>query len=124
MQKSEFSEAIKKAKDDFKNSIEHDIVVSLAKAAKGYEYEEIKTEYQDVNGKPQIKRQTKTKKHVEPNVGAGIFILTNIAPQTWQNKQRNDVAIRKEESVEMSREDMLNELERLEDLRNKENETD
>lgn len=104
----------KKAKDDFKNSIEHDIVISLAKAAKGYDYEEVKTEYQDVNGKPQIKRQTKTKKHVEPNVGAGIFILTNIAPQTWQNKQRNDVAIRKEESEDMPREEILDELERLE----------
>lgn len=77
----------------------------------------MKTEYQDVNGKPQIKRQTKTKKHVEPNVGAGIFILTNIAPQTWQNKQRNDVAIRKEESEDMPREEILDELERLEKLR-------
>lgn len=124
MQKSEFSEAIKKAKDDFKNSIEHDIVVSLAKAAKGYEYEEVKTEYQDVNGRPQIKRQTKTKKHVEPNVGAGIFILTNIAPQTWQNKQRNDIAVKKEEDADMTREQILDELKRLEELRSDEEEID
>lgn len=117
MQKSEFSEAIKKAKDDFRNNIEHDIVVSLAKSAKGYEYEEVKTEYQDVNGKPQIKRQTKTKKHVEPNVGAGIFILSNIAPQRWKNKQQQDVAIKNgDDAFEMSREDILKELNRLEDL--------
>lgn len=117
MKKSKFSEAIKKAKEDFKDSIEHDIVVSLAKSAKGYEYEEVKTEYQNVDGKPQVRKQTKTKKHVEPNVGAGIFILSNIAPERWQNTQRQDVAIRTEnDEEEMSREEMLEELRKLEDL--------
>lgn len=93
MEKSDFSDAIKKAKKDFKNNIEHDIVVSLAKAAKGYEYEEVRTEYQNVNGKPRIKRQTKTKKNVEPNVGAGIFLLTNISPERWKNRQNQDIDV-------------------------------
>ena len=116
MRKTEFSEAIKKAKDYFKNNIEHDIVISLAKAAKGYEYEEVKTEYQDVDGKPQIKRQTKTRKHVEPNVGAAIFLLTNIAPQTWQNKQRQDVEIKRDDANDIPRESIIKELERLEGI--------
>lgn len=92
MRNADFSEAIKKAKDDFKNSIKHDIVMSLAKAAKGYDYEEVRTEYQYVKGKPQIKRQTTTRKDVAPNVGAAIFLLTNVDPETWKNRRSQDVS--------------------------------
>lgn len=91
MEKSEFSEAIKKAKEDFKNNLEHDLVISLAKSAKGYEYEQTMTEWTDVNGKPKIKRQVKKNIHVEPNVGANIFLLTNIAPERWKNRQDSKV---------------------------------
>lgn len=97
MKKSDFSNAIKKAKKDFKGNIERDIVVSLAKAAKGYDVDEVKTEYQDINGSPHIKKQTKTKKHITPNVGAAIFLLTNIAPDRWKNKQNMDVTTGGEE---------------------------
>jgi len=70
-----------------------------------------------VAGRPEIKKQTKTKKHVEPNVGAGIFILSNIAPERWQNTQRNDVAIKTEKEEDaMSRDAVLEELNRLEEL--------
>lgn len=87
MGKSEFSEAIKKAKEEFRDSLEKDIVKSLANAAKGYEYEQITTEYMDVNGKPHIKKQVKKNVRIEPNVGAAIFLLTNIAPERWKNKR-------------------------------------
>lgn len=93
MKKLEFSEAIKKAKNDFKNSLEKDLVMSLAKAAKGYDYEQTMTEWTDVNGKPKIKKQVKKNIHVEPNVGANIFLLTNIAPERWKNKQDNSVDV-------------------------------
>lgn len=96
MKKLEFSEAIKKAKNDFKNSLEKDLVMSLAKAAKGYDYEQTMTEWTDVNGKPKIKKQVKKNIHVEPNVGANIFLLTNIAPDRWKNKQDNNVKIEDE----------------------------
>lgn len=96
MKKLEFSEAIKKAKNDFKNSLEKDLVMSLAKAAKGYDYEQTMTEWADVNGKPKIKKQVKKNIHVEPNVGANIFLLTNIAPDRWKNKQDNNVKIEDE----------------------------
>lgn len=89
MGKSEFSEAIKKAKEDFRNSLEKDIVDSLANAAKGYEYTQTMTEYTDVNGKPRIKKQVKKIIKVEPNVGAAIFLLTNVAPDRWKNRQDN-----------------------------------
>ena len=93
LEHSDFSDAIKKAKEAFKDKAEHDIVQSLFKVATGYEYKEIRTEYQDADGRKQPKRQTVTTKQVEPNVGAGIFLLTNIAPERWKNRQRQDVDI-------------------------------
>ena len=93
MYKSEFAEAIKKAKESFRERLEKDLVMSLAKAAKGYDYEQTMTEWTDVNGKPRIKKQVKKNIHVEPNVGANIFLLTNIAPDRWKNKQDNNVKI-------------------------------
>ena len=92
LENSDFSEAIKKAKEKFKESLETDIVTSLANAAKGYEYEQYTTEYTDVNGKPKIKKQVKKNIRVEPNVGAAIFLLTNLAPDRWQNKQKQEVS--------------------------------
>lgn len=96
LDKVEFVEAIKKAKEAFRSTLENDIVKSLANSAKGYEYEQYTTEYTDVNGKPKIKKQVKKNIRVEPNVGAAIFLLTNIAPDRWKNKQDNNVKIEDE----------------------------
>ena len=96
LDKVEFVEAIKKAKEAFRSTLENDIVKSLANSAKGYEYEQYTTEYTDVNGKPKIKKQVKKNIRVEPNVGATIFLLTNIAPDRWKNKQDNNVKIEDE----------------------------
>ena len=92
LDKVEFVEALKKAKSAFRSTLEKDIVKSLANAAKGYEYEQYTTEYTDVNGKPKIKKQVKKNIRVEPNVGAAIFLLTNLAPDRWQNKQKQEVS--------------------------------
>lgn len=92
--KVEFVEAIKKAKEAFRSTLENDIVKSLANSAKGYEYEQYTTEYTDVNGKPKIKKQVKKNIRVEPNVGAAIFLLTNIAPGRWKNKQDSTVSVK------------------------------
>lgn len=88
MQETEFAEAIKKAKTDFRNSLETDIVRSLANAAKGYEYTQTMMEYK---GDVMVKKTVKNVR-VEPNVGAAIFLLTNLAPERWQNKQRKELA--------------------------------
>lgn len=87
MKQSEFSEAIKNAKAKFKDGLERKLVVSLAKAATGYEYEEVQREGTADN----LKKIRKTKKYVQPNIGAGIFLLTNIAPERWKNKISNDI---------------------------------
>ena len=94
MGKTEFSEAIKKAKEAFRDSLEKDIVKSLANAAKGYEYTQTVTEFTDVNGQPRIKKQVKRNIRIEPNVGAAIFLLTNIAPERWKNRQSKDVDVK------------------------------
>lgn len=90
--KSEFSDAIKKAKEEFRESLETDLVKSLAMAAKGYEWEQITTEYMDVDGRPKIKKQIKRTMRESSNVGAAIFLLTNIAPERWKNKQLKEVS--------------------------------
>ena len=85
--KPEFSEAIQKAKADFKATQEERLVESLMQSALGYEASETKTEYiSDENGNRRPKKQTVTKKNVAPNTGAAIFLLTNIAPDKWKNK--------------------------------------
>lgn len=87
MQKKTFADAINSAKQHFVDNLERDLVASLAKSAKGYSYVKRKTEYtSDKNGNPVIKKQTTEDVDVQPNVGAAIFLLTNIAPERWQNK--------------------------------------
>lgn len=94
MRRKEFADAINSAKQHFADSLERDLVASLAKSAKGYSYVKRKTEYtSDKNGNPVIKKQTTEDVDVQPNVGAAIFLLTNIAPERWQNKQQQQTDI-------------------------------
>lgn len=87
LKRKEFADAIAEAKKNFAEHLERDLVQSLAKAAKGYSYVKRKTEYtSDKDGRPVIKKQTTEDVDVQPNVGAAIFLLTNIAPERWQNK--------------------------------------
>lgn len=87
MKRKDFAEAINSAKQHFADNLERDLVASLAKSAKGYSYVKRKTEYtSDKDGRPVIKKQTTEDVDVQPNVGAAIFLLTNIAPERWQNK--------------------------------------
>lgn len=89
MQKKTFADAINSAKQHFEDNLERDLVQSLARAAKGYTYVKRKTEYtSDKDGRLVIKKQTTEDVDVQPNVGAAIFLLTNIAPERWVNKQQ------------------------------------
>lgn len=92
IKKTDFAEAIKKAKDVFKANLENDLVGSLSKAAKGYNAEYTRTEYvSDQNGKPIINKQIKESKPIPPNIAANIFLLTNIASDRWKNRQNQEV---------------------------------
>ena len=69
---------------------------ALLDIARGFDYEEVKTEYEsrevidEQTGKkefkPVIKKQVRTQKRVTPNVEAIKFLLTNRDPQNWKNR--------------------------------------
>lgn len=86
----EFLKAIKKGKAPVDVEVEN----ALLKRAKGYEYEEIHTEYRpkgktDEKAKPSlIKRIIK---QVVPDVTAQIFWLKNRRPKVWKDKHDVDV---------------------------------
>lgn len=87
--KPEFSERIKKAKAEFQATIIGKLEATLWKRAMGYEVTETETEYViDAEGKPKIKSQKTKVKHIQPDTGALIFALTNVAPEKWVNKQK------------------------------------
>lgn len=95
---SEFREMVRKAQDEARISKADVRAVeqSLLDVARGFEYEEVKTEYEsreviDENTgkkefKPVIKKQVRTTKRFAPNIEAIKFLLTNRDPQNWKNR--------------------------------------
>lgn len=91
--KSEFSESVKKAHEDFRQTIVGKLEATLYRKAQGYEVTEIDTEYiNGKDGKPTIKSQKKKVKHIQPDTGAIIFALTNLAPEKWHNKHNQEIS--------------------------------
>lgn len=89
--KSEFAERVKKAREEFRATIVGKLEASLWKVALGFETEETKVVFEaDKEGVPRVKRKEVTKKNYAPNVTALIFALSNMAPDTWINRQRVD----------------------------------
>lgn len=89
--KAEFSEAIQKARYQFDEIIVNEAKNSLRKLVQGYETEEKKTVFTEgKDGKPRIKEQTTVKKHIQPNVAATIFLLTNKASNEFKNRLNTD----------------------------------
>ncbi len=103
----EYPEFFKSVQDARKNGEQKAIAAvesSLLDLAKGFEYEEVTTEYEsqknpDYNPKkggekyiPVIKKQKRTKKRVIPSIEAIKFFLTNKAPDIWKNRQQQEIA--------------------------------
>ena len=95
----EFREQVRSAQEEARISKADVRAVeqSLLDIARGFEYEEVKTEYEsrevvvdEKTGrkefKPVIKKQVRTTKRVVPNVEAIKFLLTNRDPQNWKNR--------------------------------------
>ena len=56
----------------------------------------------------------------EPNVGAAIFLITNLDPEHYQNRQNSNIALKaKADDKEMTMEEINAELERLEKMEKK-----
>lgn len=77
----EIREAIKKGKRPVDIEVEN----ALLKRALGYEYEEVKTLIEEVDGKKK-KKIEKTVKHVPADVSAIIFWLRNRKGLIWRNR--------------------------------------
>lgn len=95
--KPEFSESVKKAQREGDLVRINSVEAALLDVARGFEYEEVKTEYESqlnqATGKyePTIKKQVRTKKRVIPQTEAIKFYLTNKAPEEWKNRQEHDI---------------------------------
>lgn len=95
---AEFKDAVHKAQEEARVSKADVRAVerSLLDMAKGFEYEEVKTEYEsrevvdEETGKkvfkPVIKKQVRTTRRVIPSVDAIKFLLTNRDPENWKNR--------------------------------------
>lgn len=95
---TEFAQALEQAKAERMQFFVSEAKKSLLKKIQGYTVDETKvvtvpSREKDENGrpKPQIKEQTTTKKHIAPDTAAVIFTLTNGEPDTWRNRQTNEV---------------------------------
>ena len=66
---------------------------SLKARATGYDTTKTRTEYvEDKNGNVRIKKRTTEEMHVNGDTQAAIFLLTNVAPETWSNVQKTEMA--------------------------------
>jgi hypothetical protein len=94
------SEPIKEALETGKEELCDKIAGAMARRSFGYNYEEVKTTIvgdvrkgSKVVENQQTVRIEKTTKHQPPDVGAQIFILTNLDPDNWKNRRNNDTDI-------------------------------
>lgn len=95
---SAFSAEVKRARKEGEQRAIEDVEHALLDVAKGFEYEEVRTEYEsklnpETNKyEPTIKKQVRIKKRVMPTVEAQKFFLTNKAPDIWKNRQQQEIA--------------------------------
>ena len=84
------SPAIKEAIAAGKDTIADKIAGKMASRAMGYEYTEVKNTIEH----GQVVKTEHTKKHQPPDVGAQIFMLTNLRPDLWKNTQKVDATVK------------------------------
>ena len=80
----EISEALKEGKDVADRKVEN----ALYKRACGFEFEEVTTERDEINGKMITKRVTK---FYPPDPTSMIFWLKNRKPDEWRDKRETEV---------------------------------
>ena len=90
----DFSDSLKKARKEFRETILKKLEQSLWKRAAGYEVEEVKNEYRTLrDGGEVLVKSSKTTKHFPPDTGALIFALTNLNSDKWKNRQDNRLSV-------------------------------
>ena len=118
----DFADAIEQAKEERMQSMVIEAKKSLMKKIQGYDVTETKVvtipgKQKDEKGnpKPIIKEQTTTKKHIQPDMAAIIFTLTNGDPEHWRNRQSTEVTGKdgKDLFANKTDEELDNEIEEL-----------
>lgn len=96
--REDFALAVEEAREELMQSMVIEAKKSLRKKIQGYDVTETKVvtvpsnqKTQDGKEKPRIKEQTTTKKHIQPDTAAIIFMLTNGDPEHWRNRQSTEV---------------------------------
>ena len=90
----DFSDSLKKARKEFRETIVQTLEQSLWKRAAGYEIEESKNEYRTLkDGSKVLVKSSKITKRFPPDTGALIFALTNLDPENWKNRQDNRLSV-------------------------------
>ena len=90
----DFSDSLKKARKEFRETIVQTLELSLWKRAAGYEIEESKNEYRTLkDGSKVLVKSSEITKHFPPDTGALIFALTNLDPENWKNRQDNRLSV-------------------------------
>jgi transposase-like protein len=95
----EFVQALEDAERDRMEMFVLEAKKSLLKKVKGYDVQETKvttipsgkTEADGKTPIPKIKEQITTTKHIAPDTGAIIFVLTNGDPDHWKNRQNAEL---------------------------------
>lgn len=103
LENADFADALTRARDLFREQTVREVENALVKAAKGYTVEEFRdekkatkvTEYDAKTGKKireytgDIKpvKSTRVTYTVKPDIDAAKFVLTNMEPERWKQKQ-------------------------------------
>lgn len=120
--RDEFRDAVERGRQSFKSRLTFELSVSLAQAAKGSEYTKTKKhkEYRsNADGtRGQLVKMIEDEERVvvPPNVGAAIFLLTNLDPEHYQNRQQSNITLKNDEEREMTLEEINAEIARIEKI--------
>jgi transposase-like protein len=93
-----FATEVTRARKEGEQRAIEDVERALLDVAKGFEYEEVRTEYESKLNpttnqyEPTIKKQVRIKKRVVPSTEAQKFYLTNKAPELWKNRQQQEIS--------------------------------
>lgn len=108
LQKEDFADALSRAREVFRQTSVREVSNALIKAAKGVDFTKEKQEYRAqvikeydpktgkkvkeyLGEKPvQVKAMRETY-YYPPDVNAAKFVLTNMDPENWKNKQESDI---------------------------------
>lgn len=101
-----FADAISRARELFKSQTIREVENALVKAAKGVDFTKEKTEakaekvveydpktgkkVREYMGEPKVVKATRETFYYPPDVKAAQFVLTNMAPEAWKNKQETE----------------------------------